>query len=318
MKPLPRLLLLAVVLAALPACETAVEVELPKHEPKLVVNGLFRADSLWAVELSHSVPAGKEDVPGKNLSEESIEEATVTITRNGTVVDTLRPQQEENRDDGVFRSATHRPEAGQTYTLHAHVPGYDPVEATSRVPAAVPFEARTGALGGERDDVTIRLSDPAGERNRYAFALQRRYTQSYMDGDTSYTRSSVQQWPFESGDPVFVTGEFDCAVVSEGTPRYRQVFFSDQSFGGQTREISMTARLDESQSERRTNEYIAVLYTLSEPYFQFLQSFRNSCDFNNPFAEPEEVQGNVEGGFGVFAGSSVRRVTVYHSDGGPR
>ena len=317
MKSLPRLLLLAVVLAVVSACETAVEVELPEHEPKLVVNGLFHSDSLWAVELSHSIPAGEDEVPEENLSEEHIEEATVTITRNGTVVDTLRPQQEEDRDD-VFRSATHRPEAGQTYTLRARVPGYDPVEATSYVPAAVPFEAHTGALGGEWRDVTVRLADPAGERNYYTFALLRRQTYRYADGDTSYTRSSVQQWPFESADPVFVTGQFDCAVVSEGTPRYRQVFFSDQSFAGQTREISLSARFVESHSGRRTNEYIAVLYTLSEPYFQFLQSFRNSCDFSNPFAEPEEVQGNVEGGFGVFAGSSVRRVSIYRSDGGAR
>ena len=52
--------------------------------------------------------------------------------------------------------------------------------------------------------------------------------------------------------------------------------------------------------------YLQVLY-ISEAYYQYLKTARLHDDtLANPFAEPLNVYGNVENGYGIFAGYSSR------------
>ncbi|MGI9175802.1 MAG: DUF4249 family protein, partial [Rhodothermales bacterium] len=123
----------------LAACETAVEIELPEEEPRLVINSLFQTGNLWAVEVSESQSVLSDDAL------EPVTSATVEIMEDGEVVETL--VYEPQRADRLFvpplyRSRQHRPEAGRTYTIRASAPGFPTAEATAQVPEPLPFSVR--------------------------------------------------------------------------------------------------------------------------------------------------------------------------------
>lgn len=308
-----HLLLIAAALLALAACETSFEVELPDHEPVLVVNGLFRADSLWLVDLSHSVP------PGGDLSiEDQIRNATVVIRSEGAVVDTLRkrynnPGTEYQQFVGEYGSSSHRPQPGRTYTLKASAPGYEPVTATSYVPEPVPFTVRARPTGDEPEeyDITVRFTDPAGEANRYLLLRE-----VHLIGH----RVHIRTLSFESRDPIFFGDDYDCFVGEPEAPRYGRfaapAIFNDAGIDGETYEIDLTARLHTPpDDEELTVEHHLLLVALSEPYFRFKESLRCNFGGENPFVEPVQPHGNVEGGFGIFAGSSAARRRIETAGG---
>ena len=58
--------------------------------------------------------------------------------------------------------------------------------------------------------------------------------------------------------------------------------------------------------------YLQVLY-ISETYYEYLKTARLHDETReNPFAEPLNVYGNVENGYGIFAGYSSRTFEFDH------
>ena len=291
---LPLLLILA-------GCETTVNIDLPTPDSQLVVNSLFTSrDSVWAVRLSRSVGIQSE----ARLDE--VDSALVVLLQNGTPVDTL-VRSSEGPADSSAREETAlyvsdeglRPKAGRSYGLQATAPGFDAVEATSRVPEPVSFTAATGQLAYLNEPVIqVTFTDPASQSNYYGISLQRKD----QEGDVEDAPVNLPFLAVDSllQDGVFLGAEFD----DDGPPGFEHAYFTDEGIGGEQYTLAIWPQLPDSLSAQGT--YLVRFYTLSAGYYEYVKTLATySQSNNNPFAEPAQLFSNVTGGLGIFAGAGV-------------
>ena len=319
----------------LAACETAVEVDVPRYPAQMTVNALFNPDSVWWVELTEN------RYILDNAPFAAVTDAEVRIMQQGQAVASLRYQGENHFGNSIY-VAESRPTAGEAYTLEVTHPTLGNLTATSQVPtpptpiiSAVldTLDVREGdGIGSENIAyaVTIRLDDPP-EENFYSVSVQVNYygiTGPTATNFTFYPRSSVQS--IISDDPI-VDNPFD---------RYRdELLFNDVSFNGGPYEIKMYVPFGEGRftslifnkftvlegdtirgpegllqpGDVVENSLSVVLRTTTEEYYNYnyTRDLQASVE-NNPFAQPVQVFDNVEGGLGVFAGYSQieKEVTI--------
>ncbi len=309
------------------ACETAVEVDVPRYPAQLTVNSLFNPDSVWQVELTQN----RYILDNEPFA--SVPDAEVRITQQGRLVASLQYQGDAPyTGNSVYRAEDSRPQAGEVYTLEVKHPTLGNLTATSQVPvpptaiiSAVldTLDVREGA-GLDNENiayaVTIRLDDPP-EENFYSVTAQVNYlgfTGPTATNFTFYVRSSVQS--MISDDPI-VDNPFD---------RYRdELLFNDVSFNGKPYELKVYVPFGERRltslifykftvlegdtirgpegllqpGDMVGNSLSVTLRTTTEEYYNYnytrdLQALVE----NNPFAQPVQVFDNIEGGLGVFAG----------------
>ncbi len=288
-------------------CETIIDVELPEHEPRLVVNSLFEADSLWHVEVGRS-----QGIRETDLLLECVTDATVELLREGRVLGTLSYADEAPCLSAAYRNPDLRVEPGAQYTVRVTAPGFEPAEATGRTPEAVPFTLGERLIRDENYrplEATISLEDDGAAANYYALSvfvrsLQIRYNPRTEERDTSYVRRRAS---FFSSDPVLRENEDFAEAVEGDETRYRRALFSDATFNGKTERLTIRAPAnysvplsDEDSFEVR---HFVVLTALTREAYEYLRTeavAERAGD--NPFAEPVQVFSNVENGLGIFAG----------------
>ncbi|MFQ5568133.1 MAG: DUF4249 domain-containing protein [Rhodothermales bacterium] len=281
------LALTAVVL--LSACETTVEVDLPRHPPKIAVNSFFRPGYVWEVHLGEA----RSVVDGQSAIQ-SIDNARVEIIEDGRVLTTL-----PHVGEGLYRAASLRPETGKTYTLRASAPGYDRVDATDAVPGPISVtfthERESRSAGSGNLKVTIRIADPPDQPNYYRLDAYRRI-QDPRTGEPNF--SGVR---FRTDDPAITAENEDFFDINEEN-RFGNVYFTDALLTDGLHEIN----LDIEESFLRDEGTLFVnLYGISKAYYDYALSYELHQEArDNPFAEPVQVFTNVKNGFGIFAGFS--------------
>lgn len=279
--------LLLGVLMLFSACELIVPVELPRHDPVIVVNSLFSNDSTWQVHLSTSLgitdQADLQELAG----------ATAILTSQGQTLDTL----EEGL--AIYQTGI-KPEIGREYTIQVSHPDYPDVSATSRMPVAVSpsvveFDSieRQDAFGEPFHEVSVTIQDPPGVSNYYQF--------SFMSPDTSIFGTDTTIYNYNYYIEPALGNNFDTEVIWGG------VFLSDSRFDGQ--EITIKFNLYYWWDDRA----IYMLFgNVSEDYYKYTLSLETWNNSNgNPFAEPVNIHSNTTNNFGIFAGVSRIRTRIY-------
>ena len=288
---------LPLLLIALTACEQVIRPDLPEHTPRLVLQAFFTADSSWTAHVGRS--AGILDpLP---VSEQPVAGATVELLEGDRVVGELRFLDRSR----VYVLDDNPLEAGRSYSLRVSAPGFATIRATDTIPTPVAASAdvQVAEIRSAAEDslelhrvpfaIQVEIQDPPGETNYYQISVH------------SHDRSGRREFSFSTRDPS-IMGASD----SEGSPfeeegwHGRAPFFKDTLFDGQTHEIELTEL--SSQSAYRDRLLLQVLH-ISEDYYEYLKTARlHEETRDNPFAEPLSVHGNVENGYGIFAGYSSR------------
>lgn len=290
---LVTLLLAATTLAT--GCETIVDVDLPDSEPQLVVNDLFVADSTWRVYVGQSLSIQGQE--GRTAP--PVENATVEILTDGRVVDTLVFGGGSSKE--LYRSPDgHGPLVGQEYTVRASAPAFEETaEATSHAPAPVPFSVEQAESG--RFDIDVTITDPEKRVNHYALFVYERFT--------ARGTSTTQTIAFTSASPLL--RENTQAELGEGgRTTYGRALFSDATFQGQTRRVTIRLGGGATFAETRAagaggGKVFVALASLSEENYEYQRTAQLQDEVSrNPFAEAVLVHSNVRGGLGIFAGSS--------------
>ncbi len=114
----PYLFLLGSVLLGsilLSACETIVEIDIPREAPRLVANAFINPDSLISVRVSRSKFV-LDNAPLK-----PIENATAQIFENGQLRESL-----EHTGQGLYVSSF-KPQVGSEYTLQVAAQGFESI-----------------------------------------------------------------------------------------------------------------------------------------------------------------------------------------------
>ncbi len=306
--------LVAFVLGALTVgCETFYDPNPADHQPLLAVDATFETGVPWSIVVSQTVSLG--DTTGGYLSP-PVQTATVTIAgSDGSSI--VLPHNEQGRygaalirvegpidyDAPQFEDGP-APSPGVAYSLLVTAPGFEPARATSLTPQPLP------AL----------VADVAGG-----------WEQIEAGGLTGYTDVELSVAPLPLPAHVlleFVRGvaEADGCIASVGTfftdaPTLMEATFLDDIQEGSDRSRYRSAVLDGSAQSGRslllTGErpgpcFVGVDFVaLSDAAYEFRRSEerRRSAE-GNPFAEPVPSYSNVDGGVGLFAGTTRARVRI--------
>src|SRR5688572_20214862 len=114
---------------AVAGCEMVVDVELPPHESKLVVNCLLTPDRLVTVLVYKSLgPLEQKDA-------EVITNASVVLLEDGVVMEKLPFITGFGKN--FYRSLSFRPQPLKTYTLQVSAAGFPDVQGSCVIPGKV-------------------------------------------------------------------------------------------------------------------------------------------------------------------------------------
>ena len=277
-------------LFALSACEQVIEPDLPEHTPRLVVHAFFTPGSAWTARVGRSAGI----LESQPVGEWTVDDATVELLEGDRVVEELRFLDQSK----VYVLDENPLEAGRSYSLRVSAPGFATIQATDTIPLPVAASAETHVVAtrsaGE-DSLELEIQDPPGETNYYQISVH------------NYDGPVRREWSFSTRNPS-IMGASDSEGWHGTAP-----FFKDTLFDGQTHEIELTEVIQRvfpsepsTVSAYRNKLFVQVLH-ISEACYEYLKTaLLHDETRENPFAEPLNVYGNVENGYGVFAGYSSR------------
>jgi Domain of unknown function (DUF4249) len=282
-----RLLLLIVSAIALGSCERDVAIDLPYEGNKIVMNALIMRDSLVYARVTNSSELNT------NSSFQTPAGAAISLYENDVLKETMQRKMINGYEYFV---SSFRSQEGKKYTLKATASGLDAAEGSDRIPAKPSFgveEYKEVTVNGTVEyRVTIRINDPAGEKNYYRLRLYGADTNLSATGPRVLVRKYDRQY-FDV-DNLASNAAFDVF----GDNEYREVFFTDDRFDG--RDVSLTLNL----SYNNGSTYLAPeLVQLTRDAYRYLQSRDNQVtNEGNPFTEAVVVYTNIAGGYGIVGG----------------
>jgi Domain of unknown function (DUF4249) len=295
-------ILLVIAALFMASCEKEIKVDVPPHEPRLVINSSTMQGETMKVSVGKSVGV----VEYNNRKSQIIPDATVIVTVDG-VSHTLQydeMQQTYMSDITVTQ--------GKTYQLKVRVKGFPDAEATAVMPEIVTLssirvvpQVRNTNDYGLQDELTLEFTDPATVGDYYMLNIN---TFPYMGNPDSagyygyYNYSSCVTSPDPSieenfGDPF---SEQDCLSSNA-------IYFNDQLFNGGRKELKLyvqTGMLDgySTSPNGDTIHPRIELYHLTEGYYKYLKATKYALDNEgNPFAEPISIYTNIKNGYGIFS-----------------
>ena len=311
----------------------AIDVPTPAFEPAVVVRSVLAAGRPATVRLS--ITGDPYVVPDVNrLPSATPAGAAVTLLRDGRVVETLTVREQTcyaaqrsscNPATGQTDTETSGPydcgafvgtvpvEPGATYTIRATVPGLPAAEATVTVPLApaVTVTEEPGDAATRR--LSVRLSDDAIPGTHYALSFFREYgafsTQVCRRGgprDTVVVLGQPYRYQdrFATSDPVLLADAAPTATLFLAT-------FSDVTFDGG--EAHLAFRADGAGSNAsvvETGGLVVQVAVLSPGLYDAYRTATMLFGDAAPFAEPADLPGNVDGGYGLVGATALVDVPV--------
>jgi len=280
--------------------DSITEIEIPEHEPQLVLRANFStANRFQGVKLRHTL--GILD----STEFEEVNDAEVTLYEEDILIHTFERQGEMRI---WYGGEIPQLKTDKAYTLKAYSPTYGSIEATQQPPSqvsilAATYEADVGVdrYGDRGDEVTIQFQDPSGEENYYSLSASITY-------------------PFEGPDTSFMRrlGTF-ATPIDPLLEDLNRLYLKDVSFDGEiyTTRIRINTfevgTIADSGAENLAAVKMSIrVLSISKDRYLFektLYTYQNNED--NPFAEPVVVHENVKGGSGIFTISSP---TIFEID----
>jgi hypothetical protein len=317
--------LFLLLLLLLTACELVVNIDVPRADALLVVDGAFEVGQPWQIGLSRSIPVQDGGVYSERSEPVEVLGATVEIYSEGQLVERLVEQPSVSceltgfsRCGGRYSriyAGTSLPQAGTTYTLRVSHPDFAAVEATSRAPLPIGRERIAAELEGRTirssfEEVAHITIDDDAQTQYYALDFVHERVEVY-ERDTLI----VDYIRFTSRSPFFLKGiEFSTDVSVDVS--YRTGFMSDVSFSNAS--ATVEASLSNSaycypQPSCRPEWLFLDLYAISPSYFDYVRTliaYQEGGGEGNPLAEPVQVQSNVTDGLGFFGGRTRTRIEL--------
>ena len=278
------------------ACETVVDVELPKHEPVIVVNSFFNPDSVWKLNLTRSQDALE------NESFQNIADATVEIFESGKIITELK-----HTDNGIYSANNSKPQSGKTYELRVTAPGFADVTSSDVVPQRIEIsdvKVDTVINSDNMNELMLSIvfTDPPEKGNKYHIALWTK--------NSYYSKNGMEAIYFSSNDLLVAENDFG----ENGEFFGNEVVFDDVLLAGKQYELKLfVPGFDYWDDFYTMDELVVVLSSVSNAYFKYHTSFeKHEYSGDNPFSEPSIVYNNIKNGFGIFAGYNSYYYTVFN------
>lgn len=286
------------IVGILTSCEKEIEFDAETTESRLVVNALFNTDSLWEIELS----ASKFILDTSTLK--LINDAQVSIEGSDGSIIALT-----NIGNGIYNSATEKPEIGKEYSLEVTHNKYDDVSAKSELPEIVDIislELGNEIIFGQGEslkEILLTFKDDLGE-DKYMIQIKAEFWQYEYDTITwQIFDSSLVKYPI-----YFLTNS---SVVDDNSGAKNfgtsSMAFSDELFNGNTITIDLLVDGYYFDPNWGANQFFVSLSRISEDYYLYESSYQAYLSAQANFlAQPVQVYSNIQNGMGVFAGYSTK------------
>jgi hypothetical protein len=285
---------------AVTGCEKIVEFDVDEVTPYVVAISRPEADSAVNINLSYS----RFFLDGHPFRK--ITGADLRLYANGSQVNLL------SSDEGHYLFDC-RPQAGDTIAFHLYVPGYQMVQAGTRIPAEPDFEVVETIYDTftKECQVKVRLNDPAG-RNYYGISFDGWVKDEYMPTPDTMPRPYSMQ--FSTSDIVFTDATSIDYMLDQGeTTVYGSYLrFSDALFNGSSHTMVFYLYFPYRNDYLLDPEYPVYVRMTSLSYDRY--RYENTIDkYNEEYSflsEPTQIHTNVQGGIGIFAASNAKKIEL--------
>ncbi|MBT0810548.1 DUF4249 domain-containing protein [Litoribacter ruber] len=293
-----KTIIVLILLIGFSSCERYLEVEMPNHSPRFVVNADLVPGTPVMVFVSQT----------RGILEESdfppVRDANVEIIEEGQQAYPLVFQDFEGKFFhrlGGYGTQELELQAGKTY--HVNVDGrFESISTTVTIPQKVPIKSvEIRETSGDLVELILKFDDPQ-EINFYEISAHFDGFQIYQ-----YSPDHIDSVPHSGAvrlEPLSPAYQRDFQV---GSTYDSGVLIDDQLFNGNEATIEFSARLP----FRSVIDLTVVLKNVTEDYYQYevtrgLQRHTS----NDPLAQPVAIHNNVEGGRGIIKAGVVSEEKV--------
>ena len=296
--------------------ETVIDLDIPPHEPVLVLNGLLDADTNARVVISHSVGAFSNAVPS------FINDANVLLYKNDELIGiSLLPDVEnlvyvnylddsQNVDSLAmyYYKSDYIPDNNSTYRVEVNHSDYNPISAETFIPDDITVYNIDVDTTSNEDKIglTFSFDDNANQQNYYRLKV---FSSCIKEWEDEY--GNDQEWGYR-GDAYMMSNDpsFPSDIPWEGYTFFgNRVIFSDALFNGQQKTITLDVQSDLEYAYCDT--IIIEFSAFSDDtysYYNSLGDHSEKGELNIFGGEVIPVYTNVENGLGVLISTNAQQI----------
>ena len=291
--------LYAVLLIGCTFCTKIIEIDVPSHEPVLVVNSLFTDGQRIRVHLSKTASAFDYSTP-------TVENGLVRLFCNDEEIDTL-----------IFNNGYYYSDVvalrNEKYSLFVSVPDMESVSSEDIIPEKTMIESYV-----HRDSIMM------DDNNHPVMQLELEFTDK--PGPNFYELSVIADYyvaGFNYRHSVGFKYSTDPVLVSTGLLDYyaESIVFTDELFDGEQTSIKANYWIQTGEMPLigEGPEYGYILFvslrSISESYYNYIRKqiiYQYSLESNifTGLPDPVHMYSNITGGYGIFAGYSSDNKTI--------
>jgi len=299
MKKSVVILLYSVFLISCTFCTKVIEIDIPSHDPALVVNSLFTDGQRIRVHLSKTASTFDYSTP-------TVENGLVRLFCNDEEIDTLIFNNGYYYSDVVALQK-------EKYSLLVSTPGLGEVSSEDSIPEKTLIESYV-----HRDSVMM------NDNNYPVMQLELGFTDK--SGRDFYELSIVADYyvaGFNYRHNVGFKYSTDPVLVSTGLLDYysESIVFTDELFDGEQTSIKANYWIQTGEMPLIGGgpEYGYLLFvslrSISESYYNYIRKqiiYQYNLESNifTGLPDPVHMYSNITGGYGIFAGYSSDNKTI--------
>ena len=307
--------------------ETVIDLDIPSHEPVLVLNGLLDTDTNAQVVVSHSVGAFSTAIPS------FINDASVLLYKNNELTGIPLLPDLSNLvyvnyiDDSYnldslalyYYKSDYIPEKDANYRIEVNHSNYPSISAETYIASDITLyniDIDTTS-NEEKIGFTFSFDDNASQQNYYRLKLFSSCQKEWKNEEWNFRGATN----FMSNDPSFPS-EIGWSLVDGYTFEGNYVVFTDALFNGQQKTITLdifSGKIVGYETDDGTNfvEYadcdtiIIQFSTFSDDtysYYNSLGDHSEKGELNIFGGEVIPVYTNVENGLGVLISTNAQQI----------
>jgi hypothetical protein len=296
--------------------ETVIDLDIPSHEPVLVLNGLLDTDTNAQVVISHSVGAFSDAIPS------FINDANVLLYKNNELIGiSLLPDVEnlayvnyiddsQNVDSLAmyYYKSDYKPEKNENYRIEVNHSDYPSISAETYIPDDISlYNIDIDTISSEEKiGFTFSFDDNSSQQNYYRLKLFSSCKKEWENED-----GDIEEWNFR-GDTRFMSNDpsFPSEIPFEGyTFEGDNVVFTDALFNGQQKTITLDVISDLKYADCDT--IIIQFSTFSDDTYSYYNSLGDHSEKGELSifgGEVIPVYSNVENGLGVLISTNAQQI----------
>jgi len=299
------------------SCQKEIEIDLPVNEPSFVVHCYLSPsntlDSNFVnVELQTTQPLNSQTI-------KYISDATVILTEDNVIVDTLIYSTELNRY--ISQNNLFNTESSKVYNLEI-IKGNESLTSQTTIPQKVEIIETTFIPVSYKDkyaaaisEVGIVFQDPPNEDNFYEILFVN-YPKNYP-----FSPGYVYVYDVNSEDQAIQSESYYPTLIEFYLDAPKSLLFNDKTFDGELKTLTLHTRLLQSVGSFygfRRQEVKITLRHVSEDYYLYKTKmydhlYSQEEDILYGVGEPQELHSNITNGLGVF-GSYNSSVNIMFVD----